>query len=69
LAVLVDVVQSHIDGIFLPPRRVRIAVTALAYLRDPFDALFDQHRHLGLEDDCRVIRSAASALATARSDS
>jgi hypothetical protein len=44
-------------------RRLTTAVRALIYLRDPYDALMDQHVDLGLEDDREVIRSAARSLA------
>ncbi len=39
------------------------AVRALIYLRDPYDAVMDQHVALGLQDDLEVIRSAARVLA------
>jgi hypothetical protein len=62
LALLVALVQGHIDGSGVPIRKLKTAVAALAYLRDPFDALYDQHRHFGLEDDARRIRHAALAI-------
>lgn len=44
--------------------RLMAAVQALIYLRDPYDALMDQHIDLGLQDDREVIRSAARVLAS-----
>jgi len=38
------------------------AVTALVYLRDPYDREFDRIPHLGLADDCAVIGRAAQTL-------
>jgi len=39
------------------------AVRALIYLRDPYDAVMDQHVDLGLNDDRERIRTAARELA------
>jgi hypothetical protein len=62
LALLVALVQGHIDGNRVALRSLKTAVAALAYLRDPFDAHYDQHRHFGLQDDARRIRGAALAI-------
>jgi hypothetical protein len=62
LASLVAFVQGRVDGGMVPMNKLKVAVAALAYLRDPFDASYEQHRHLGLRDDCRRIRAAASAV-------
>ena len=43
--------------------RLTRAVRALIYLRDPYDAVMDQHIDLGLQDDREVLRSAARELA------
>ena len=40
-------------------RATEEAVRALIYLRDPYDAVMDQHVDLGLEDDHEVLRLAA----------
>jgi len=42
--------------------RLTRAVRALIYLRDPYDAVMDQHTDLGLEDDREVLRAAAREL-------
>jgi len=42
--------------------RLITAVCALIYLRDPYDALMDQHINLGLHDDLEEIRAAARSL-------
>jgi hypothetical protein len=63
LTLLVALVQGHINGSPVPLSKLKTAVSALAYLRDPFDALYDQHRHFGLEDDARRIRLAAISVA------
>ncbi len=55
-------VQRHIDTPEEDRRQLTTAVRALIYLRDPYDALMDQHLDLGLEDDLEVIRSAAREL-------
>ncbi len=46
----------------MPEGKLKTAVAALAYLCDPFDALYDQHPHLGLENDARHIRKAAGTI-------
>ncbi|MBV6417431.1 MAG: hypothetical protein CMLOHMNK_02131 [Steroidobacteraceae bacterium] len=43
------------------------AIRALTCLRDPYDAIMDQHLDLGLQDDIALIRLAARSLASARS--
>ena len=47
--------------------RLRRATRALIYLRDPYDAVMDQHIDLGLQDDHEVLRSAAQELADKQS--
>ena len=42
--------------------RLTRAVRALIYLRDPYDAVMDQHIDHGLQDDREVLRSAAGEL-------
>jgi hypothetical protein len=43
--------------------QLTIAIRALIYLRDPYDAVMDQHINLGLDDDLGRIRLAARAAA------
>ena len=62
LSHLKTVVRSHIKRNGTPVKAVLLAVQALVYLRDPFDALLDQHVGLGLEDDCARIRQFVGAL-------
>lgn len=45
-------------GISAPPRALHAAVAALAYLRNPYDHIFDQHVEGGFADDMTVIRDA-----------
>jgi hypothetical protein len=56
-------VRRHIEMPEDDLGRLTTAVRALIYLRDPYDALMDQHNNLGLQDDLEVIRSAARSLA------
>ncbi|MEI6246355.1 MAG: hypothetical protein WCQ64_15085, partial [Acidobacteriota bacterium] len=62
LGELKDAVRSYMHSPTGRTDRVIVAVRALIYLRDPFDAVLDQHRGMGLEDDCQVIREAARAM-------
>jgi hypothetical protein len=55
-------VRRHIETPDDDLGRLTTAVRALIYLRDPYDALMDQHINLGLQDDLEVIRSAARSL-------
>ncbi len=55
-------VRRHIETPDEDRNRLTTAVRALIYLRDPYDALMDQHINLGLQDDLVVIRSAARSL-------
>lgn len=48
-----EVVVGKVDG-----RRLRQAIAALVYLRNPYDRFFDTHPHVGLRDDIDVIREA-----------
>lgn len=63
LGQLKAIIQRHLkdpDGDIV---RATTAARALIYLRDPYDAVMDQHSDLGLDDDRQVIRSAAQAVA------
>ncbi len=46
----------------MPRPRVLAAVTALAYLRNPYDYIFDQQGDGGFDDDIEVIRETAARL-------
>lgn len=59
---LVALVQRRMDGAAVSEGKLKTAIAALAYLCDPFDALYDQHAHLGLEDDVRYVRKAAGII-------
>jgi hypothetical protein len=56
-------VQRHIETPSEDIGSLTLAIRALLYLRDPYDALMDQHIDLGLQDDREVIRSTVRALA------
>ena len=43
-------------------QHLRTAVTALAYLRNPYDHVFDLQVEGGFEDDIAVLREASAAL-------
>jgi hypothetical protein len=59
---LVDVVQEFLSsGGRL--EAVRSALTALTYLRNPYDRIFDRHVEGGLSDDIDVIRQTWASLA------
>src|SRR5439155_27319768 len=62
LELLMALVRAYVPGNKRAPSRVFQAVQALVYLRDPYDAVLDQHVGLGLEDDVDRIRIAASPL-------
>ena len=62
LARLKEAVRRHLESSDDDVGRLTTDVRALIYLRDPYDALMDQHLNLGLQDDCAVIRSAARSL-------
>lgn len=64
LAQLKAKVRRHIETPDDDLGRLMTAVQALIYLRDPYDALIDQHIDLGFLDDHEVIRSAARVLAS-----
>jgi hypothetical protein len=55
---LVAVVREFLAASDEPPPAVRPALTALAYLRNPYDRIFDLHVEGGLSDDIEVIRNA-----------
>jgi hypothetical protein len=63
LTYLKEVIRQHIESPDNDLARLTTAVRALISLRDPYDAIMDQHIGLGLQDDCAVIRSAAHLLA------
>ena len=52
-------IVEHMKAPGRPSDSVMAAVRALIYLRDPYDAVLDQHRDLGFDDDRAVIREAA----------
>ena len=66
LELLMALVRAYVPGNKRAPSRVFQAVQALVYLRDPYDAVLDQHVGLGLEDDVDRIRIAASPLIASR---
>jgi hypothetical protein len=66
LTTLKNVVRSHVTGNPQGKRTVEDAVYALSYLRNPYDAVFDSHSGLGLEDDCKVIVKVAERISRGR---
>jgi hypothetical protein len=64
---LTEVVRRFLRDGGVPSDAVRTAATALAYLRNPYDRIFDLHVEGGLSDDIDVIREAWAAL-TAQSE-
>lgn len=63
LDTLVEVVQEFLSSGNGRSIAVRSALTALAYLRNPYDRIFDLHVEGGLSDDIDVIRQTWTALA------
>lgn len=61
-------VRQHIEMPNDDLGRLTVAVRALIYLRDPYDALMDQHINLGLHDDLEEIRAAARSLEKTKKD-
>ena len=62
-------VRQHIETPYENPGALVMAVRGLAYLRDPYDAIMDQHIDLGLRDDIALISSVARALEEQKKDS
>jgi hypothetical protein len=56
---LKNVVREHVVGRGGDEGALRRAAYALCYLRNPYDAVFDAHEDLGLEDDCEVVLRVA----------
>jgi hypothetical protein len=56
------IVRQRLDGGAEDVVQLTSAVRALIYLRDPYDAVMDQHIDLGLQDDHEVLRSTAREL-------
>lgn len=65
LAFVRDIVSSRSK----PTESVCSALTALAYLRNPYDRIFDLHVEGGFSDDIEIIRATWTALAVAPSSS
>jgi uncharacterized membrane protein YkvA (DUF1232 family) len=59
---LKNVVREHVAGRGRDSSALRRAAYALCYLRNPYDAVFDAHHELGLEDDCAVVVKAVEQL-------
>jgi hypothetical protein len=59
---LKNVVREHAAGRGRDKAAVRRAAYALCYVRNPYDAVFDAHQELGLEDDCEVVVRAVERL-------
>ena len=59
---LVRFVEAALSGRDRPSARLRGAVAALAYLRNPYDRIFDLHVEGGFADDIAVIKDAWAAL-------
>jgi uncharacterized membrane protein YkvA (DUF1232 family) len=59
---LVGIVARAIDSADLRAPIVRRATAALAYLRNPYDHIFDLHVEGGFVDDISVIREAWAAI-------
>jgi len=55
---LVQIVERALASGDLRSAKIRTAVTALAYLRNPYDHIFDLHVEAGFIDDKEVIREA-----------
>jgi hypothetical protein len=55
-------VERSIGNSGLPSRVLLKAVAALAYLRNPYDRIFDLHVEGGFADDVEVIREASKAV-------
>ncbi|MGE3507786.1 MAG: DEAD/DEAH box helicase family protein [Vicinamibacterales bacterium] len=65
IQLLKTVIRAAIDG-ERPKRRLLLqAVSALVYLRDPYDAVLDQHQGVGLADDIEQIKTAARRVSAA----
>lgn len=60
------IVRRHIEVPCEDFGNLILAVRALTYLRDPYDAIMDQHIDYGLQDDVALIRSAARSIASDR---
>lgn len=63
LGQLKAIVRQQLKGSDEDVVQLTRAVRALIYLRDPYDAVMDQHIDFGLDDDRERIRSAARELA------
>jgi hypothetical protein len=59
---LTAIVRRFLRDGSVPSDRVRSATIALAYLRNPYDRIFDLHVEGGLSDDIDVIRQTWTAL-------
>lgn len=59
---LKNVVRAHVAGRGNGDAALRRAAYALCYLVNPYDAVFDAHQDLGLEDDCEVVARMANRL-------
>lgn len=57
-----NIVLDHVAGRGADEDALRRAAYALCYLRNPYDAVFDAHENLGLEDDCEVVLRVAERL-------
>ncbi|MGO9288760.1 MAG: hypothetical protein ACLP66_06085 [Polyangia bacterium] len=68
LAELKALVRRQLAGQAVDRSSLRLAAYALSYLENPYDALFDMHTNLGLEDDCAVIRDVAERIRRRRTE-
>lgn len=59
---LVRLVEQAIEAGYLNGPDVHSAVAALAYLRNPYDHIFDVHVEGGFVDDVQVIREACASI-------
>jgi hypothetical protein len=66
LSLVKATVRDHLSGRAVPNLVLAQAARALCYLRNPDDALFDEHLGLGLEDDCEVIADVAQMIRSAQ---
>ena len=60
---LVGIVERALESRDFRSAKVRTAVAALAYLRNPYDRIFDLHVEAGFMDDREVIAEAWRSIA------
>jgi uncharacterized membrane protein YkvA (DUF1232 family) len=63
---LIGIVRRAVNTDSVPGKALRVAVAALAYLRNPYDRIFDLHVEGGFTDDMEVLRDAWASLGLSR---